>query len=125
MGEIRHFTDLKVWQAAHRLFGELASDFGEMPKSLSSRIVADQILRSSGSIGANIAEGFNAATTREHLRYLDIARRTANETEHWLHCAVSADLIAADRAKHHLATCAEIRRMLAGLQASLRTKIPR
>ena len=122
MSPVRHFTDLKVWQAAHRLFIDIAADVDAFPKTAAARAISDQILRSTGSVGANIAEGFNAPTKKEYLRYLDIARRSTNETEHWLHSAAALGFIAREAAGQRLATCEEVRRMLHGLRNSLKAK---
>jgi four helix bundle protein len=122
MGSIRHFTDLKVWQAAHRLFLDIASDVDLFPKVRAAWVIADQILRSSASIGANIAEGFSAASTKEYLRYLDIAFRTTNETENWLRNSRALDFLAPDAGDHRIARCEEIRRMLSGLRNSLKNR---
>jgi four helix bundle protein len=53
---------------------------GEEPK-----IIIDQIIRSIGSISSNIAEGFNSRTTKQYLSFLDIARRSAAESENWFY----------------------------------------
>jgi len=55
---IRDFRDLIVWQRSHQLFLDIMRDTETFPNSQASRIVIDQVLRSSGSISANIAEGF-------------------------------------------------------------------
>jgi len=56
MAQIRNFMDLVVWQKAHRLFLEVVKDVEAFPSGLPGRVVADQLLRSSGSISANISE---------------------------------------------------------------------
>ena len=44
----------------------------------------NQLVRSSGSIGANIAEGYGRYTGKEYQHFLQIALGSATETEHWL-----------------------------------------
>ncbi len=46
--------------------------------------LADQLIRSSTSIGANIIEAKSSSSKREFLRYFEIALRSANETKYWL-----------------------------------------
>ena len=46
--------------------------------------IVDQVIRSSCSIGANIAEGKSSTTKKEFSRYLEIALKSANETKYWL-----------------------------------------
>ncbi len=92
-----------------------------MQSNRATWIIADQLLRSTGSISANIAEGFNAPTTREYLRYLDTAKRSAHESENWLYKLRDLHLLNGS-AQHHLDSCAEIARMLNGLSRSLANK---
>jgi len=78
---VKHFTDLKVWQKAHQLFLDSLKDIDYLPRTEAGRVLENELLRSIGSISANIAEGFNARSTKEYVHYLDIARRTASESE--------------------------------------------
>jgi four helix bundle protein len=81
---IRDFRDLIVWQRSHQLFLDIMRDTETFPNSQASRIVIDQVLRSSGSISANIAEGFGRKKGKEYLHYLIIARGSTTETFNWL-----------------------------------------
>ena len=56
---VKHFTDLEVWRRSHQLFLDLVVDLEHLPNTRPAAVVADQVIRSIGSIGANIAEGFN------------------------------------------------------------------
>lgn len=47
--------------------------------------VCDQVIRSSGSIGANIVEGQAASTTKDYTHFFNIALKSANETLYWLY----------------------------------------
>jgi four helix bundle protein len=55
-----------------------------MPHTTSSRVVADQLLRSATSVGANIAEAKSASSKRDFIKYYEIALKSANETAYWL-----------------------------------------
>ena len=81
---IKHYTDLEVWQRSHKLFLDIVEDVDMFPNKRAANIIADQIIRSSGSISANIAEGFNRSKAK-FLNSLDIALGEANETENWLY----------------------------------------
>ena len=81
---IKHYTDLIVWQRSHKLFLDIVKDVDTFPNKRAANIIADQIIRSSGSISANIAEGFNRSKAK-FLNSLDIALGEANETENWLY----------------------------------------
>ncbi len=81
---IKHYTDLEVWRRSHKLFLDIVEDVDKFPNKRAANIIADQIIRSSGSISANIAEGFNRSKAK-FLNSLDIALGEANETENWLY----------------------------------------
>jgi four helix bundle protein len=119
---VRHFTDLTVWQASHRLFLSVAEDVDRYPRRAAARVLADQTLRSSAAIGANIAEGFNARSTREYLRFIDIALRTTHETENWLLNLRALAFVTPERAGALLECCTQICRMLSGLKTSLKRR---
>ena len=81
---IKHYPDLIVWQRSHKLFLDIVKDVDIFPNKRAANTIADQIIRSSGSISANIAEGFNRSKAK-FLNSLDIALGEANETENWLY----------------------------------------
>ena len=111
---IKHFTDLEVWQKAHHLFLDLCNDVNQFPPKRSAAVIADQILRSSGSISANIAEGFNRSKAK-FLNSLDIALGETNETENWMYKLRDLGLVPMTPANQNLDHCREIGRMLNGL----------
>jgi len=78
------FTDLIVWQKSHKLFIDIVDDVDKFPNKRAAQIIADQILRSSGSISANITEGNARRKGKEYEHYLIIARGSLAETENWL-----------------------------------------
>lgn len=47
-------------------------------------IIADQLLRSATSIGANIVEAKSASSKRDFIKFYEIALKSANETKYWL-----------------------------------------
>lgn len=46
--------------------------------------VADQLIRCTGSIGANVVEAKGAASVRDYTHFFQIALKSANETKYWL-----------------------------------------
>lgn len=111
---IKHFTDLEIWKRSHRLFVDLVKDVDEFPNKRAAYILADQILRSCGSIGANIAEGFNRSKAR-FLNSLDIALGESNETENWLYKIRDVGFIKEEVAEERLEEVRIISRMTASL----------
>jgi four helix bundle protein len=86
---IRTFEDLIVWQKAIAFVklvylitaeGELRRDFG----------LRDQLRRAAVSVPTNIAEGFERASRKEYLNFLNIAKGSAGEVRSL--CRVSFDV---------------------------------
>lgn len=46
--------------------------------------LADQLIRSGTSVGANINEAKSASSRKDYVRYFEIALKSANETSYWL-----------------------------------------
>jgi len=109
---IKHFTDLKVWRMAHQLFLDALKDAEKFPKSAAGKIVTNQLIRALGSVGANIAEGFNSRTTRQYVSYLDIARNSSSEAENWYYKIRDAKWLSEDMANQKIKICIEIHKML-------------
>lgn len=55
-----------------------------LPNKRAAWIIADQVLRSSMSIGANLVEGSAASSRLEYKKFYEIALKSANETKYWL-----------------------------------------
>jgi four helix bundle protein len=114
MAGARHFTDLEVWRKAHTLFIDLLEVVDQFPEKRGARVLTDQVLRSSGSISANISEGFDRSKKR-FLSYLDIAKGSCYETENWLYKARDAKYCKKEKANELLRRTIEINKMLHGL----------
>jgi four helix bundle protein len=85
--KIECFEDLLVWQRGIELVkhiyltcgdGDLKKDFG----------LRDQIRRAAVSIPTNIAEGFERASRKEYLLFLNIAKGSAGEVRSLLRVAL-------------------------------------
>jgi four helix bundle protein len=110
---IKRFEDLEVWKKARELdiilyklskTGEFAKDFD----------LKRQILRSSGSIMDNIAEGFERGGKGEFIQFLSISKGSAGELRS--QCLRASDreyLLEKDFTNVH-DRCVEISKMLQG-----------
>jgi len=56
----------------------------KLPKSISSVEYGRQLVRSSGSMGANLEEADGALTKKDFVNRVGIARRETRESRHWL-----------------------------------------
>ena len=85
MAKIERFEDVQSWQKARQLTN-LIYDLTEHAKFSRDFRLTGQIQDGSGSVMHNIAEGFDASTNPEFIRFLKIARRSAvkyNQNSIW------------------------------------------
>lgn len=54
------------------------------PKKRQFWIIADQIIRSACSIGANMTEASSASSKKDYINFYSYALKSANETKYWL-----------------------------------------
>ena len=52
--------------------------------------IADQLIRSAISIGANVVEAKSSSSRRDYIKYFEIALKSANEAKYWLILAKEA-----------------------------------
>ena len=83
-GEIKNYKDLIVWQKSHAAVLLSIELIENLPKNLTLNILSDQFLRAISSVSANIAEGFGSYSNREYRRYLNIALKSAHESDNWI-----------------------------------------
>lgn len=121
-GTVQTFHDLIVWQKSHQLFLDLAHDVDLFPNKRAAWIISDQILRSSGSISANISEGFGRKTRSDYERFLIIARGSTTETQNWLIKCKDLGYLNGEIYRQRDSICIEIINMLNSLIGSLRKK---
>lgn len=75
-------------------------------------VLANQMLRSGTSIGANIYEAKYAQSTADFVSKMQIALKECHETEYWLDLLQQTDCITSDEHKSLKVRCGKIRRML-------------
>ncbi len=94
--KIERFEDAKAWQIARELTklvyevtssGAFARDFR----------LKDQIRDAAGSVMHNIAEGFDAGSDAEFIRFLRYSRRSASEVQSQLYITLDQMYINADQ----------------------------
>lgn len=83
----------------YRQFETRTTDFAKrvirlcraLPKDIVNEKLIGQIVRSSGSVGANYREANEAVGKKDFLYRLRISRKECKETEHWLDLIVEAN----------------------------------
>lgn len=74
--------------------------------------LADQLLRSGTSIGANLAEARYAASKKDFLSKCKISQKECAETSFWLQLLARCEFLPEDKLRSLSDACAELRRML-------------
>ena len=86
------FEQLEVYQISEVLSDKIWEIVGEW-KSFEKDTIGKQLVRSSDSIGANIAEGTGRGSFGDNKRFAKIARASLFETKHWLRRAYKRKLL--------------------------------
>jgi four helix bundle protein len=79
MATLKRFTDLSCWQFSRDVSIEVYNAVQNSPSFKSNFSFRDQILRSSGSIMDNIAEGFGRGGNSEFVLFLGYANGSCSE----------------------------------------------
>ncbi|WP_244834511.1 four helix bundle protein [Clostridium sp. BJN0001] len=75
-------------------------------------VIADQLLRSGTSIGANVKESINAISRADFRHKMSIALKEADETEYWLSLILYSNILNEDKLQIMINECKEICRVL-------------
>jgi four helix bundle protein len=86
------FTDLEVWKQARKIRTWVSESTKKFPADEKYRLT-DQIIRSSRSIGNNIAEGHGRFNYQDNIRFCIIARGSLSETLDHLMIALDEKII--------------------------------
>ena len=118
MGQVPGFKGLIAWQKAMDL--AVAVYCVTKPFPVEERFgLTGQVRRAAVKIPSNIAEGYGRRTKRDYLRFLDIARGSANEVETQLTLALRLGYGRKEDLEAVLTLTREEQRILTGLVDSL------
>lgn len=93
-----------------------------LPNKRAAWIIADQLLRSAMSVGANLIEGSAASSRLEYKKFYEIALKSANETKYWLCLLRDSGLGSREKVEELLREVTEIANMLAAGVLKLKRK---
>jgi len=120
MSTFQNFEEIEAWQKARLLTKEIYRISKKGPFSRDYGL-CDQIRRSSTSIMANIAEGFERSGTGEFLQFLSIAKGSAGEVKSHLYVALDQEYLDEATFNRLYEVSAEVNKMIGGLMNYLRT----
>jgi len=106
---------------------EFSTRIAKLCKSLDkepgvSRTLANQLLRSGTSIGANIEEAQASQSEADFISKYSISCKEARETHYWLRLLVTSDIIPKDKLAELLDECDQLIAILTSIIKKLRSK---
>ncbi len=107
------FEDLEVWQKGRQLRKDLSQLARKLPSSEKFRL-ADQLLRASRSVTANIAEGYGRFHYQENIQFCRQARGSLFELLDHLSVAYDEEYISEENFAEAKERIFEVIRMLNG-----------
>lgn len=106
------FEDIDAWKKSRIL----CNDIYKITKNISDdNSLKDQMLRSSGSVMDNIAEGFDRGGKKEFIQFLFISKSSCSETRSQLYRALDREYINSKTHSLLYNQCIEISKMISGL----------
>jgi four helix bundle protein len=123
MAKIERFEDMQSWQKGRQLANQI-HELCEHTSFAKDFRLRGQIEDAAGSVMHNIAEGFDAGSNPEFIRFLKMSRRSASEVQSELYLALDRKYITEKELNlaYNLAT--ETKRLINGMIAYLRKSPP-
>lgn len=119
----RGYNDLHAWQKAMDFVDSIYMITAKFPKDEIYGLCS-QVRRSSVSIAANLAEGCTRSSTKDFIRFIELALGSLAESETHLIIAFRQKYMDKDSLDSLLEQGAEVGRMMSGLRSSLEKRLP-
>ena len=120
MSKVSKFEDLRIWQDARELVGEIYLAFNEDGKGSKDWGFRNQMQTAVVSIMNNIAEGFERGSDKDFARFLDIAKASCGEVRSMLYLAEDLKYIESDNCMKLREQATSISKGIAALSKHLR-----
>ena len=117
--KIERFEDIQAWQEA-RVLTQMVYAVSTKGRFAQDRRLASQIQAAAGSVMNNIAEGFDAQSDKEFIRFLIYARRSATEVQSELYIALDQQYITDEEFTAIYEKATEAKRLINGFIRYLR-----
>jgi len=82
-----------IYDRALELAARVAKFVDKLPKKQVGFVYGKQVIRASGSVGANIEEADGTLTKKDFVNKMSIARRESRESRHWLRLIKKVELV--------------------------------
>jgi len=122
--DVTRFEDLQCWQEARELTRQLYEAINQNPAWKKNLLLSGQMQSASGSIMANIAEGFACRSSEDFAQFLFIALSSAAELQSHLHIAADQGYLQKGTFEAIYDQADRTRRVISGLMKYLRTQEP-
>ncbi len=83
-----------------------------LPRTAAGFKLADQVIRSGTSVGANVEEADAAESRKDFVHKMSIALKEAQETRYWLRIIISSELLIDEETKTLLKESDELVRII-------------
>lgn len=115
---LKDFRELRVWQAAMQLVTAVYRQTATLPPSENYGL-SSQMRRAAVSVPSNIAEGYCRETTKDYLRFLNMASGSMGELETQIELAERLGYWSSAETKALLLQAQSVSRLLQALRNSL------
>ena len=86
------------------------------------RRIADQLLRSATSVGANLEEAKAASSRRDFIHCIQVSLKESRETLYWLRLCVALQLVPGDLLSHLIDEADQVSRILGAIVVSAKRR---
>ncbi|RYG30563.1 four helix bundle protein [bacterium] len=118
----RPIEELDVYADASRLADDIFLLSADWP-FFARDVVGKQLARAADSVAANMVEGDGRLSVTDGLRFLDYARASARETEHFLRRAQARNLLDEEQAESLIARTQSVSRRITKIIQYRRTQL--
>ena len=95
----------------------------ELPAVPGVRRIADQLVRSGTSIGANLEEAKAASSKKDFLNYVQISLKECRETKYWLRLCAELGFLSATTAQPLIGHADQVGRILGAIVISTKRRM--
>ena len=119
MATIRSLDDFQTWQKS-RIVNKLVASVVNKPEFQNNLKLKNQVINSSMSVMANLAEGLGRQGNAEFIQFLSIAKASSAELRSHIQCACDFGLITDEKGSEINSLANEVEAMIATLMRKIK-----